>query len=162
MKPLPKVGTPRHRDARSRCESMVSRTTRHASRRTLRIFRSPWVDSGGHFFGWPNQALVLSAARYRMRGRPPLPLRMGRTGSSRGFLDHDRNGSPRVERREQGPRAGRQCQVTAAAPQENSGKNLLPGTVLGPARFMKKIMGCMQSKSCMQPIAFLSGASVGN
>ncbi len=86
MKPLARVGTPRHRDARSRCDSMVSRTTRHASRRSLRIFRSPWVKSGGHFLGWSNQTLVRSAARERMRGRPPFPLRIGRMASSRGCL----------------------------------------------------------------------------
>lgn len=86
MKPLASVGTPRAKDARSRRDRSVSRTTRHASRRSLRVLRLAGANSVGHFFGWSYQPLALSAARDRMRGRPPLPLRMGRTGSSRGFL----------------------------------------------------------------------------
>lgn len=78
-KPLSVVGVPRHRDARSRKERRVSMIIWMASRRSLRVCRLD-EQSGGHFAGCLYHALARSAARDRMRGKPPLPLRIGCAG----------------------------------------------------------------------------------
>lgn len=62
---------------------IVSSTIWQASRRSERVWRFG-CDSRGHFFGWKYHALARSAARDRIRGRPPLPFLMGWAGLSFG------------------------------------------------------------------------------
>ena len=76
---------PKQWGARSRYERRVSITICRASRRSLRMARfAPW--SGGHLAGCLYQAFARSAASDKMRGKPPLPLRIERAGLSRGRL----------------------------------------------------------------------------